>query len=109
MREDLRASHGMAAMAVISLPKLKSALRERGHVIIDGLYSFSEYQYLQAHLGAPLIVLAVAAPRQLRYERLATRARRPLSLQQAIERDMLEITNLEKRRSHRHRRFHPAQ
>ena len=77
VREDLRQRHGMAAMAVLSLPRLNGALRAQSHIIIDGLYSFSEYIYLQERLDAELILLAIAAPRRLRYQRLARRPIRP--------------------------------
>ena len=95
-REDLRREHGMAAMAVISLPHLQDALREHSHIIIDGLYSFSEYVFLLEHLCAPLALLAITAPRHLRYARLAARPVRPLSRAQAEQRDMQEIKTLEK-------------
>ena len=96
VREDLRERHGMAAMAALSLPELEAALRTRRHIVIDGLYSFSEYLYLQERLGAELVLLAIAAPRLLRYARLATRPVRPLTAAEASERDRLEIETLEK-------------
>ena len=96
VREQLRAQHGMSAMARLTLPKLKSALAEHQYIVIDGLYSFSEYKYLLQHLGAPLILLAIVAPRHLRYRRLWARLVRPLTTAEAIERDMLEIERLEK-------------
>ena len=95
-REELRAAHGMAAMALISLPKLQAALKRHQCVIIDGLYSFSEYRLLLDRLGAPLVLVAVAAPRHLRYQRLAARLERPLNARQARERDIQEIESLEK-------------
>ena len=96
VREELRAQHGMAAMALISLPKLRAALSRHGSIVIDGLYSFSEYTLLVDQLGAPLVLVAIAAPRHLRYQRLATRAERPLSASEASERDIQEIEKLEK-------------
>lgn len=95
-REDLRREHGMAAMAVISLPRLRDALRKHSHIIIDGLYSYSEYKYLREHLGVPLALVAIVAPRHTRYARLEARTERPLSCAEAQQRDMLEIENLEK-------------
>ncbi len=95
-REELRARHGMAAMAVVSLPALKHALRRHQSIIIDGLYSFSEYKLLLAELGAPLLLVAVAAPRKLRYQRLSARRERPLTAREAYERDIQEIEALEK-------------
>ena len=96
VREELRAQHGMAAMAVISLPKLQAALKRHPCIIIDGLYSFSEYRLLSNQLHVPPVLVAVAAPRSLRYQRLASRPDRPLSPAEAQERDILEIEGLEK-------------
>lgn len=96
VREELRARHGMSAMASLSLTKLKKALDDRHCIIIDGLYSFSEYTFLHQHLGAPTILLAIVAPRHLRYQRLASRAVRPLTPEEAAGRDMREIETLEK-------------
>ena len=95
-REELREKQGMAAMAIISLPKLHDALKQHKCVIIDGLYSFSEYKLLVEELGAPLALLAIAAPRHLRYQRLSTRPERPLTPLEAQERDIREIEALEK-------------
>jgi len=96
VREELRHAHGMAAMALISLPRLQRALRTRNNIIIDGLYSFSEYKLLDKTLGAPLLLVAIVAPRHLRYQRLAARGDRPLTPSEARERDTLEIERLEK-------------
>ncbi len=96
VREELRAQHGMAAMAALSLPRLQRAISEERNIVIDGLYSFSEYQLLRAELVAPLLLLAVAAPRQLRYQRLASRPSRPLTPDEAMQRDIREIERLEK-------------
>ena len=96
VREELRATHGMAAMAAISLPRLQQALRTRSHIVIDGLYSFSEYKLLNAELGAPLLLVAITASRDLRYRRLAARSDRPLTPSEARERDFREIETLQK-------------
>lgn len=96
VREQLRSQHGMAAMAVLALPALQAALKSRRHVIIDGLYSFSEYRLLNERLGAPLVLVAVVAARHLRYARLAARAVRPLTPLEARQRDVQEIERLEK-------------
>jgi len=96
VREELRAEHGMAAMAIISLPKLQTALENHSHIIIDGLYSFSEYKILNKQLGVPMVVVAIVATRQLRYERLSNRDDRPLTPEEAERRDIQEIETLEK-------------
>lgn len=96
VREEFRAQDGMAAIAKRALPVLQAALDERDHIIIDGLYSWSEYKLLQRELGAQLIVVAVICPRSLRYSRLAKRKERPLTTAEAEQRDYAEIERLEK-------------
>ncbi len=96
VREELRNQHGMAAMAIVSLPKLQETLLRHHHIVIDGLYSFSEYRLLNLRLGAPLLLVAIVAPRQLRYQRLENREIRPLTAAESRERDFREIEYLEK-------------
>jgi len=95
VREDLRKEHGMAAYAVLNLPRIKDAL-EKSNVVIDGLYSWEEYKYLKDELSGRLNIVAVWSPPETRYARLRTRAVRPLSVDQARERDYAEIENVNK-------------
>jgi dephospho-CoA kinase len=96
VREELRKIYGMDAMAQLALPRLRAMLAERPNIVIDGLYSFSEYKTLQRELGSQLILVAIAADRALRYARLAQRPERPLTAPQALERDYQEIERIEK-------------
>jgi dephospho-CoA kinase len=96
VREELRRTHGMGAFAVLSLPKIQALLDGGKRVLIDGLYSFSEYKILQEKYGGGLLVVAVFTPRALRYERLAVREIRPLTRAEAESRDYAEIENIEK-------------
>jgi dephospho-CoA kinase len=96
VREELRRTHGMGAFAVLSLPKIEACLGEGKSVLIDGLYSFSEYKILHDQYGERLLVIAVFTPRKLRYERLARREIRPLTREEAVSRDYAEIENIEK-------------
>lgn len=96
VREKFRADEGMAAIAKLALPHLKTALQTHTSIVIDGLYSFSEYKLLRQDLGTDMVVVAIVCPRWLRYERLAARPIRPLTPQQAEERDWQEIERLEK-------------
>lgn len=95
VREELRKELGMGAYAVLNLPKIKEGLEE-GNVIVDGLYSWSEYKILKDEFGDDLVVVAVVSPRQARYDRLARREARPLTNEEAKARDYAEIENLEK-------------
>lgn len=95
VRESLRKEHGMAAMAVVLWPDIEKEL-QKGPVVLDGLYSWSEYVFLKEKLGEDLVLLAVVSDAKQRYERLATRSVRPLTKEEALKRDISEIENLEK-------------
>jgi dephospho-CoA kinase len=95
VREDLRKKYGMAAYATINLPEIKDAL-SHGNVVIDGLYSWSEYKILRDNFADDMRVLNIFTSKKLRYERLARRKVRPLTFADSESRDYSEIENLEK-------------
>jgi dephospho-CoA kinase len=95
VREELRKQHGMAAYAVLNLPRIETAL-ESSSVIIDGLYSWEEYKYLKEKLFGRLLIVTVFSPPALRYRRLSQRKIRPLTEEQARSRDYAEIENVNK-------------
>jgi dephospho-CoA kinase len=96
VREELRIREGMAVMAKRALPHLKAALETHAHIIIDGLYSFSEYKMLHREFGGEMVIVAIISPRALRYQRLTSRLDRPLMPEEAELRDYSEIETLEK-------------
>jgi dephospho-CoA kinase len=96
VREELRDNEGMDVMAKRALPALSEALVTHPCVIIDGLYSWSEYKTLHRELDAELSVIAIVSPRRDRYARLANRPERPLTWEEAEVRDFREIEVLEK-------------
>lgn len=95
-REQLRREHGMAAYAKLSLSRIDEALGKIGRVVVDGLYSWEEYLYLQERYADSFVVVAVWAPPRLRYERLGSRKVRALTVAEAVNRDRAEIENLNK-------------
>lgn len=105
IREALRKEHGMGAFALLNIPKIDELL-EKGNVIADGLYSWSEYKIMKEKYGERLTVLAVFAPPRVRYDRLEKRAApsagdpdlryRSFTREQAGARDYAEIENIEK-------------
>jgi len=104
IREEMRKKYGMAAYAILNMPKIEELL-EKGNVVGDGLYSWSEYKALKDKYGDQLVVIAVYAPPKIRYERLASRKlmthdttmrNRPATVEQAKSRDYSEIENIEK-------------
>lgn len=96
VREEIRKKQGMDVCAQIALPLIKAKLLEHRLVIIDGLYSFSEYKTLKKEFYEELLVLAVFTPKAMRYQRLTLRQERPLTIAEAEKRDFLEIEKIEK-------------
>jgi dephospho-CoA kinase len=95
VREELRATHGMAAYALLNLDRIETALM-MGSVVVDGLYSWEEYLVLTERFGERLVVIAVTASRKTRRLRLASRPIRPLSAAEVDSRDRAEIEKLNK-------------
>lgn len=95
IREDLRSKRGMQVIAELSYPSIQAALETGSSVVIDGLYSYSEYEYLRAKIPK-FFLLALHSSKQLRYERLVNRNHRSLSPSEVDERDYFELKNLEK-------------
>lgn len=104
VREEFRNKYGMAAFAILNLPKFDELIK-KGNVIADGLYSWEEYKVLKEHYGEVMKVIAVWAPPELRYERISTRVsgtedkqlrNRSFTKEEAKSRDYAEIEKLNK-------------
>lgn len=97
VREDIRAKEGKGAYAVRIIQQVEHFF-EQGHqqVVIDGLYSWTEYKIFKESFGERAVIIAVVAPRFVRHTRLTTRPVRPLTEEEADARDYAEIENLEK-------------
>ena len=94
-REHIRQEHGMAAYAKLSVPRIDGILKQH-NVVVDGLYSWEEYLYLKDYYHDKFMVVALWASPQDRYARLSHRKVRPLTPQQAADRDRAEIEKLNK-------------
>jgi adenylate kinase len=95
VRMEVREKYGMEAMAVLSKEKISKALEKNTLVVLDGLYSFEEYQYLSKEFKAAKVVLLVLwADKKMRYDRVGRRKdRRGLA---NAERDLNEILQANK-------------
>ena len=98
VRNELRAEHGMAAIAHLALPEVRSKLEGAAHVVIDGVYSFPEEELLRAEFGDTFTTLAIHSPKAERYRRLAIRPHRPLTRVEVDQRDTDETTRMDKAR-----------
>ena len=96
IREALRATSDMAIYAKKSEPKIKDFYDQGKNVVVESLYSWSEYKYLKEIYKDNFKLLAIVTDRDLRAERLKTRPFRPLTDEQVTTRDYTEIENIEK-------------
>ena len=96
-RENLRQELGMAAYAIKIEPRIRQLLSTSKveSIILDGLYSWEEYLYLQPKFPQ-LKLLAIYARPEVRYQRLSVRALRRLTPEQARARDIAEIESIHK-------------
>lgn len=94
-RKHLREELGMAAMAIRIEPRILQAAKESDLIVLDGLYSWEEYLYLKKKFS-DLTLLCIWSTPAVRYQRLANRAVRPLTRQEAQSRDIAEIEELHK-------------
>lgn len=66
------------------------------HIVLDGLYTWSEYKILKHEFPGEITVVAIVTPKHLRKQRMAKRPERPMTSAEVDERDWTEIENLEK-------------
>lgn len=98
IREQIRreSNNDMAIYAKMSQPKIKAFYDSGKNVIVESMYSWSEYKFLKDIYKDNFKILAIVTDRDLRAKRLKTREIRPLTDEQVTARDYAEIENIEK-------------
>lgn len=97
VREDIRTREGKGAYALRIITQIEQYFQQgQNNVVVDGLYSWTEYKIFKDSLENNALIIAVVAPRAVRHERLTKREVRPLTEAEASSRDYAEIENLEK-------------
>jgi len=96
VRESLRAQNDMAIYAKKSLDKIKKYFDEGENVVVESMYSWSEYKFFKEIFKENFKVLAIVTDRDIRAKRLEIREVRPLTDEQVTKRDYAEIENIEK-------------
>ncbi len=96
-REQFREEHGKDVVVNKIIDQINHLVAAGQRTIIaDGLYTWTEYKVLKKAFPGELGVVAIVAPRKLRYRRLADRPERPFTNSEAYARDTTEIEHLEK-------------
>lgn len=98
LRVKVREEHGMGAMAAIVMPKLLDLRKEKKTIVIDNMYSWSEYKIFKEAFGSDFYTIAVHASPATRYQRLASRkdGRDYREPEVSKSRDYSEIEGVEK-------------
>lgn len=96
-REEIRQREGKDFVVERAVKQAKDLIESgQKRILLDGLYSWTEYRILKHEFPGELSVIAIVAPKRLRHRRLAQRPERPFTGKEANERDWTEIENLEK-------------
>lgn len=96
-REDIRKREGkdfVVKRVITNVHNLIDAGQKR--IVLDGLYTWSEYKILKHEFPGVISVIAVVTPKHKRKLRMAKRPERPMTSIEVDERDWSEIENLEK-------------
>lgn len=95
IREEFRASGDMAIYAKLNEKKIAEAY-SKGNVVIESLYSWSEYKYIKDIYGDNFKIISVVVDKDIRKERIGNRPTRALTSAEVDKRDLTEIENIEK-------------
>lgn len=96
-REMIRETEGkdwVVQQVIKEVHNLISAGQKR--IVLDGLYTWTEYKILKKEFPGQISVLAVVVDKATRHKRVAKRPERPFNTEEIQERDRSEIENLEK-------------
>ena len=96
-REEIRQKEGKDFVVMRAIKEVKKLIEAgQKHIVLDGLYSWTEYKILRKEWPTEMTVVAIVTPKAIRRKRVAERPDRPFDAQAVAERDRAEIENLEK-------------
>ena len=96
-REMIRETEGKDWVVKQVIEEAKNLINAgQKRIVLDGLYSWTEYKIFKKEFPGQLTVLAVVVPKALRHFRVGKRPERPFNTKEIQERDRSEVENLEK-------------
>ena len=96
-REKIREEEGPDFVVKRAMDEAKNLIGAgQRRIVLDGVYSWTEYKILRKEFESDLITIAVITTKSIRYDRVANRPDRPFTLEEIRQRDWTEIENLEK-------------
>ncbi len=96
-REEIREREGKDFVVKRVIKEVNDLIASGQHrIVLDGLYSWSEYKILKHEYPGEMTVIAIVTPKHQRKQRMIKRPERPMTAAEVDERDWTEIENLEK-------------
>lgn len=92
--QELREKLGKEALAVLAIDKIKHHLRHSCVVVVDGVRSPEEVQYIKRYVDAEVLTIAIHASPKTRFARLRSRGRTgdPRHWEEFTKRDVQELS-----------------
>ena len=95
-REEIRRREGKDFVIKRVIKNIHDLINAgQNKIVLDGLYTWSEYKFLKHEFPGQVVVIAIVTPKYLRYQRMAKRIERPMQPHEVDQRDWSEIENLE--------------
>lgn len=96
-REEIRQREGKDFVIRRVIKNIRDLINAgQNKIVLDGLYTWSEYKILKHEFPGQVVVIAIVTPKHLRYQRMIKRPERPMQPREVDQRDWSEIENLEK-------------
>ena len=96
-REEIREREGKDFIVKRAIKEARGLIDAgQKHIILDGLYTWSEYKILKHEFPGEITVIAIVTPKHLRKQRMANRPERHMTSEEVDQRDWAEIENIEK-------------
>ena len=96
-REEIRQREGKDFVIKRVIKNIHDLINAgQNKIVLDGLYTWSEYKILKHEFPGQVVVIAIVTPKHFRYQRMMKRLERPMQPREVDQRDWSEIENLEK-------------
>uniref|UniRef100_A0A7C2VL12 UPF0200 protein ENO77_00630 n=1 Tax=Ignisphaera aggregans TaxID=334771 RepID=A0A7C2VL12_9CREN len=92
--QELRERYGREAIVMLALPIIVELLKHHCVVVVDGVRSIDEVNYIKNKVDADILVVAIHASPKTRFARISARNRAgdPKSWEEFVKRDYMELS-----------------
>jgi dephospho-CoA kinase len=94
IRQEMRDKHGPAAFVIMAVDLINLNVQQRRTTIVDAVFCWDEYLKLKELSSAPIALVSIHVPLDVRCERLASRPSRQMDRKDVQSRDEYELLKL---------------